>query len=130
MSTALTSIFGSEISVAVTPRNCQKQHYGFPGSHGVTEMVMGSRGWQFTVTGRLRATGASYAAARATLINAIVVIEAWQWAGYFDFTFGGDTYQNCSMASFEIVRDRGKQFHWSATGAVFCDFVAQFIGLL
>jgi hypothetical protein len=131
MSTALTSIFGNEISVGVSPRNCQKQHYGFAGGHGITEMILGSRGWGFIVTGRLRATGVSYAAARATLITAIAAIEVWQWAGYTDFTFGSDTYQNCSMASLEILRgSNGKMFHWSSSGYVFCDFVAQFIGLI
>ena len=130
MSTALTAIFGTEISVAPTPRRAQRQYYGFPGSHGVSTMQLGSRGWSFVVHGRLRATGISYAAARQTIEAAISVIDAWQWADAEDFTFGSSTYANCVMDKMEMVPGPdGKPFHWTA-GSVFCDFVAYFTGLL
>jgi hypothetical protein len=130
MSTALTTIFGTEISVAPTPRRAQRQYYGFPGSHGVSAMQLGSRGWSFIVHGRLRATGTTYAGARVTLEAAISVIEAWQWADAEDFTFGSSTYANCVMDKLELVPGPdGKPFHFTG-GAVFCDFVAYFTGIL
>ena len=131
MSTALTTLFGTEISVAPTPRRAQRQYYGFPGSHGVSAMQLGSRGWSFTVRGRLRATGQTYAAARLTLETAISAIDQWQWADAEDFTFGSSTYANAVMDKMELVPGpSGSPFHWSSTGSVFCDFVAFFTGLL
>ena len=131
MSTALTSIFGTEISAAPQPRRAQRQYYGFPGSHGVSAMQLGSRGWSFTVRGRLRATGSTYAGARATLEGYISVIDQWQWADATDFTFGSSTYANAVMDKMELIPGPdGKVFHWSAAGSVFCDFVAYFTGLL
>lgn len=132
MSTALSSIFGNEISVSPAPRTGQWQFAGFPGAHGVTAMNLGSRGNSFTVTGRIRATGASYALARANLLTALLTIEAWQWpAAEETFTFGSESYANCVMVRFQLVPGPdGKVIHWSATGAVFCDFVAYFVGLI
>jgi hypothetical protein len=131
MATNLTSIFGSEIRVANQPVRSERTYHAWPGSHGLTSMFMGSRGAPFIVTGRLRATGASYSAARALLQTGIDAIEAWQFAYPQDYTFAGTTWPQTVFDRFELIRDgSGKSFHMDAVaGYVYCDFIAVFICL-
>lgn len=124
MAINLTLIFGNEISVAVNPRDTERQYAGFAGAHGIVSMFMGSHGYSIAVSGTLRASGANYAAARAALIAAIRVIEAYQWADAADYTFFNDTYENIVWDKLQIIPDNsGKQFHYDTNGECLCRFV-------
>ena len=124
MSTALTAIFGTEIKVIAQPRTSQRQYVGFPGCHGLASMWMGTRGYAISIAGRLRATGASYAIARATLQTAIDGIETYLAAGADTYTHAGCTYQNVVFDSFRILPGAGGgSFKITADNYVACDFV-------
>ena len=124
MATAFTTIFGDEIIVSAQPRRAQKQRTGYPGSHGLTSMSLGTRGRPMVITGRLRATGTDYSNARSNLQTTIETIEAYLWADAADYTFKGDTYSNVEFDKFQLVPDsRGKIFHFNSEGEVFADFV-------
>jgi len=130
MATDLTTIFGSEIRVANQPVRSERTYHGWPGAHGLTDMWMGSRGFPIFISGRLRATGASYSAARTALQNIIYAIEAWQFEYAHEFYFGGETFYDTVIERFEILKDtQGKQFHWNSDGYVWCDFIALLISL-
>ena len=129
MSTALTSVFGSEIKVAVVPRTSQRTYTGYPGAHGLTTMALGSRGYGLIITGRLRATGASYAAARLTLESSIATIESLQWSDPVDYTYGSSTYYSVVMERFDIIPSSGKAFRMTKDYVV-CDFRAVMRSLL
>ncbi len=123
MSTALTSIFGSEIKVGFQPRVSQIQYTGFPGAHGLTGIRLGSRGYPIIVTGRLFGTGGSYAVARADLTTWIDTIENYLWADLEVYTFGGNTFYYVVFESFKLLPRGGKYFFFTSTGDVVCDFV-------
>lgn len=124
MSTALTSIFGSEIRVGFQPRSSQIQYTGFPGAHGLTGLRMGSRGYPIFVTGRLFGSGSPYAVARANLATAIDTIESYLWADLEAYTFGGNIFYYVTFESFKLLPRGGKYFFLTSTGDVVCDFVA------
>ena len=125
MSTALTTIFGSEIKAALQPRAHHRQYAGFPGAHGLTGMYMGSRGAPLMITGRLAAGGANYQAARVALQTIIDDIDV----GYIeaeadDYTHMGSTYYDVVFNRFELIPGRdGKYFHYTAAGYCACDFI-------
>jgi len=126
----LTTIFGSEIRVSPQPRLPIRQYAHFVGSHGLTAMHLGSGGYAIIVTGRLRASGASYAAARANMAAAIAAIESYNFADAADYTFGNDTYYNVLFEQFQLVPDgQGKIYHLSS-GYVFVDFIARLRALV
>lgn len=130
MSTALTSVFGLEIKVAVVPRTSQRSYTGYPGAHGLTSMALGSRGYGLIVTGRLRASGVSYAAARLTLESAIAAIESLQWSEPVDYIYGSSTYYNVVLERFDIIPSPdGKSFRMT-NSYVICDFRAVMRSLL
>lgn len=133
MATALTSIFGSEISVTPEAQRYMRQYAGFAGAHGVTAMHLGTRGRVIWITGRLRQTGATYAIARANLEYAIGLIEAWGNNPMADYTYGNVTYQDCvfdfSSGGLDI---RGPFRQIQPVGAlvqVACDFRARMVSL-
>ena len=126
----LTSIFGSEIVVSPQPRDIDREYTGFPGGHGVTAMHLGSRGYRFIITGRLRATGISYNAARITLGTAIRTIEQILFADAAIYTFRGETYYYIVFDKFELIPGRdGKVFHRTSS-CVTADFICQGRSLL
>jgi hypothetical protein len=59
MSTALSTIFGSDIKVGYSPPVHRRSFAGFPGAHGVTAQYLGTRGYEITVTGILWTTARS-----------------------------------------------------------------------
>ncbi len=123
MTTALISIFGSEIKVGFQPHVSQIQYTGFPGAHGLTGMHMGSRGYPIFVTGKLFGTGGSYAVARADLTTWIDAIENYLWADLEAYTFGGNIFYYVVFESFKLLPRRGKYFFLTSEGAVVCDFI-------
>ncbi len=124
MATALTTIFGGEIKVYAQPRQADRQYVGFPGAHGLTGMHMGTRGRQLVITGRLRAEGNDYDAARANLQEDIDEIEEYLWAEASDYSFKDDTYSNVVFDRLNLTPDsQGKVFHFNSKEEVFADFV-------
>ena len=111
MSTALTNIFGSEIKVAAQPRAADRQFVSFAGAHGLTGMLMGSRGYPIVVKGTLRGTGGSYSAARLAVQAKIDAIENYMWSLVADYTFNGRTYSDVVWNKLELLPDnRGSVF--------------------
>lgn len=126
MAINLTTIFGNEINVAFQPREPNNQYTGFAGAHGVTGMMMGSRGWPLIVTGTLRAYGTTYRAARNALVQLIETIEGYQFYPEQDYTYQDETYRNVVFEKFQLIDSNGKSFIWSAEGYCICRFVAYF----
>ena len=126
MAVALTDIFGTEINVYHQPRHVERQFAGFVGAHGVIAMHLGTRGRRLIVSGTLRATAVSYAAARFILQNAIDAIDVCQWADAADYSFCGVTLTMVVWDKFELVPDSdGKVFHWVVPGYwCTCKFIA------
>jgi hypothetical protein len=125
MATDLTTVFGSEIKVYAQPRIIQRQYAGYPGTHGLTGMHMGSRGYIVMVTGKLAVTGNTYALARAAMRTVILAIEEYLWADSDDYSFGNDTYENVVFEKFELVPDNeGKAFHITSEGYLVANFIA------
>jgi len=125
MSTALTTIFGTEIKAALQPRVHHRLYAGFPGAHGLTDMKMGTRGAPLAIAGRLAASGANYQAARVALQVIIDNIDAsYIEAEADDYTYMGSTYYDMVFDRFELIPDRnGKYFHYTTAGYCFCDFI-------
>jgi len=125
MAVDLTTIFGNEINVYHQPRHVERQYAGFVGAHGLIAMHLGTRGRRFVVTGTLRATAGSYAAARVLLQVAIDTIEPYLWSDAADYSFCGVTLIMVVWDKFELVPDSdGKVFHWASPGWCTCKFVA------
>ena len=125
MATDLTSIFGSEITVAAQPWIHHRNYTAFPGAHGLLGMWMGTRGYPLFITGRMRATGANYAAARATLQTAVNAISYLTSSLPADYSFAGITYNSIVFDTFRLIPDgRGKTFHMTSS-YVYADFVCQ-----
>ena len=123
MAINLTTIFGSEINVYIQPRQSERQYAGFPGSHGVVTMHLGTRGRQLVISGTLRATGANYSVARAALQAAIDSIESYLWAYAADYSFAGTVFATTVFDKFQLVPDsKGKVFRLTREGWVTCNF--------
>jgi len=126
MSIALTSIFGNEICVYLTPKIVERQESNFPGANGITTMHMGSRGRRLFITGTLRATGNDYATARAALGTIIAAIEMYLDAPINTYTFFGETYFYTLFVKLTLFPDgKGKLFRWNANGSIACDFICE-----
>jgi len=126
MATDLTTIFGSEIKVDVQPRAAERQYHGIPGVDGLLTTHMGMRGRSITVTGVLASSGASYAAARASLQAVINSIETYLYraTGAASYSYCGTTYSNVVFDSFRIIPGPGgKSVNWTAGGYARCEFV-------
>lgn len=123
MATALTDIFGSEINVYAQPRQSERQYVGFPGAHGVVSLHLGTRGRQLVISGILRATGANYNVARATLQAAIDSIESYLLAYPADYSFAGTVFAMTVFDKFQLAPDsKGKVFRLTREGWVTCNF--------
>ena len=124
MSINLSTIFGSEINVVVQPRDSQRSYAGYPGGHGVTTMLLGSRGRRIQITGKIACSGVNYAAARTACQVAIDAIEAYQWSAAYDYHWGDCIYYAVVFDSFRLLGDgNGKFFHWTTEGYCTVDFV-------
>ena len=131
MATDLTAIFGNEINVTAQPRSSQRQYAGFAGGHGMVALHLGTRGYVLNLAAKLRATGVSYIAARATLEAAIRVIESYQWAAMADYTYKGTTHYNVVFDKMTIdVDGDGKGFNFTAGGWVTARVKAILVALL
>ncbi|HAL45680.1 MAG: hypothetical protein A2Y12_01665 [Planctomycetes bacterium GWF2_42_9] len=121
---SLTSIFGTEISVLPGFRQADREFTGFAGQHGLTEMLLGSRGADIVVRGRLRGTGANYAAARADAMAKLTAIEDANFLAADDYTFQSDTYYQVVWNKLEIIpNSAGQSFWFTTTSEVIVDFV-------
>lgn len=131
MSTALTSIFGNDISVSWQPRQPIRRYTGYAGAHGATSMLLGSAGYPLVVTGTLRTnSGLTYAQARTAMVSAIQTIGTWAWAPEQTFTYGAETYDYVVMDQFRLTDSDGKNFKYTGEGRCVCRFVCAFRSLL
>lgn len=118
MSTDLTNIFGNDINVFDGNREADREFTGFAGSHGLTSMLLGSRGADIIVRGCVRASTRALAAA------AIKAIEDAQWLPEDDYTFQNDTYMSIVWNKVEkIPNASGQVYLFNSAG----EFVVQFI---
>ena len=127
MATYLTNVFGDEICVTAQPQIIHRQYIGYPGANGLTSMHLGTRGSQILITGRLRAEGNSYYNARAALKSLIRDIEELRQpdVAAADYSFNGETFYDCAIDAFELLRDAGgKAIHFNTDKECFCDFIA------
>ncbi|MFA5761142.1 MAG: hypothetical protein WC877_05215 [Dehalococcoidales bacterium] len=132
MATDLTNVFGDEICVTAQPQIIHRQYIGYPGANGLTSMHLGTRGSQILITGRLRAAGNTYSLARAALKSLIRDIEELRKPDVAadDYSFNGETFYDCVLDAFELLRDAGgKAIHFNTDKECFCDFVAVFVSL-
>lgn len=130
MSTELTSIFGNEITVGESLRQADREFTGLAGSHGMTGMLLGSRGRDVIVRGTIRGTGASYAAARADVRVKLALIEDAQWLDEDDYTFFSDTYESVVWNKPELVpNDKGQIYIQNSAGEVMVNFIMYGISL-
>ncbi len=130
MATALTSIFGSEITVHRTGRVNNRQYSGFAGANGVTAMHLGTRGYSLVVRGTIRASSVDYSTARAAVQAAFDAIEAYLSAAAADYTHAGVTYYAILWDRIEpLLAGDDKAFFWTGSQVVL-KFVAQGRSLL
>lgn len=127
MSTDLIDIFGSNIRVAYDPRIIDRSYKGFTGGHGLISDMLGSRGYLIHVSGRLQATGGTFAENVTALTSTINSIEAYRYlpADTYTYATAGITFNYVIFDKLNIVKDsKGKQFYLCAGGKVICFFTA------
>lgn len=133
MATPLTNIFGDEISVSPQANRIQRTFHGFTGANGITSMHHGSRGRTVIVSGRLRASGNNYQAARENLEDIVSDIEQYRSIdrNAADYSFMGTTYENCLFNRLTLIPSgkHGKIFHYNSEGQVYADFAIEMIEL-
>ena len=131
MAVALTTIFGSNISVFQQPVRSVRQYAGFAGAHGLAGMHLGTRGRQLIVSGHLAVNGASYSVARAAMRTAVNAIEAYLLADPADYSFYTETYYAVVFDKFELAPDsNGKVFHWATGNRLICRFTCRGTSIL
>ena len=131
MATDLTTIFGDEIKVVAQPHHVDRQYVGLAGANGLLSMLMGTRGRQIIVTGRLWAAGTDYADARSNLQVWIDNIDAYRLADAADYSFKDEIYQYVVFDKFQLVPDAtGKAFHQTNAGYVTADFICYLRSLI
>ena len=114
----LTSIFGPYLSVAKGGRIVQRRYTGWPGGDGVTAMHLGARGYSFTVRGRIVASGATYAIARAAVDAAFAAIQNLLWSEPADYYHEGLTLLSAVFDRVDPVPVGGRQYLPVAGGCV------------
>lgn len=108
------------------PLVVERLFVSYPGVHGLTSMLMGSRGSRVVVSGRIRRTGtpSTYANGRDLLEAFIANLEAAPLDEPADYHHSGSFYPQVVWQKMELVRDgTGKCFHYSANGSVFANFI-------
>jgi hypothetical protein len=104
MSYAFATVFGTEISVNPNLRRVETQYNGYAGANGVTGMRLGHRGYPLVVTGIVRYTSSTYAAARLGLLTAINSTDAtYSEDVEANWTYGSETYYNLVYDHMELV---------------------------
>ena len=128
----LTTIYGSDISVARDTRKAVRQYNAFSGAHGLTAIHLGSRGYPIFIRGTLRvAIASTYAVARAAMETAILAIEQYNWAGTATYTFKGSTYNNVVFDdAIKPIKDGNGKMFFIAGGWLICRFTSRLRSLL
>ena len=127
---SLNSIFGDEINVHDGHRQADREFTGYAGNHGLTSMLLGSRGKDIIVRGTVRGSGGNYGSARNDAADKMAEIEAAQWLDEDDYTFFNDTYKSVVWNKVEkIPNDKGQVYFQSSSGEVLVNFVAYGISL-
>ena len=96
------NIFGAITrQVSLRPRH-RMQEESIPGIAGARLYDLGGDGAEWGIRGRIVATGISYAAALASLVDTLMAAASYHNAGMYDFTdAGGNTYNNCALTSYQ-----------------------------
>lgn len=125
MATDLTTIFGNEIKVFAQNRQADRQFSGFAGCHGMTSMLLGSRGYNIIVKGTAVGAGGSYSAARDSVVAKFASMEDYLFDEAADYEFFGETFNNVVWNRVEKIPDKnGMVYRYTAEGYVIVDFVA------
>ena len=126
MSTALTTVFGGQISVSFQPRRAHRLRSAFSGANGLTDMMLGTRGYPITVTGVLYGSGVDYAAARANIASQIEGIEAYLWDPEEDYTYFDETYYNVVLDRIDLIPfgNPPRVFRQTSDGYAMAQFIA------
>jgi len=125
MATDITSIFGSEIMVAAQNSQADRQFSGFAGAHGMTSMLLGSRGYPIVVKGIIRGTGSSYQDARNSADDTFQTVEDLLFAAADEYSFQGRTYADVVWSKIEKIPDsRGSVYHYTSAGDIIVSFIA------
>lgn len=125
MATDLTTIFGSEIKVFAQNRQADRQFSGFAGCHGMTSMLLGSRGYNIVVRGIACGTGDNYSAARDNVVAKFAAMEESFFDEAADYEFFGETFNNVVWNRVEKIPDKnGMVYLYTAEGNVIVNFVA------
>jgi hypothetical protein len=125
------TVFGSEISVSPAWRNNETQLNGYAGATGVTGMRLGTRGRMITVSGTVRHTDATFAAAKAGLVGDIDSFITTYGAAVEDtWQDGTVNYSNVVFLRMEPIPSRKADgtvgvYHWTGA-ACYCKFIAYF----
>jgi len=106
----LTSIFGPYLTVTKGGRIVQRRYTGWPGGDGVTAMHLGARGYSFTIRGRIAASGATYAIARAACDAAFGAMQNYLWSEPADYYHEGLTLLGAVFDRIEPVPIDGRQY--------------------
>jgi len=123
MTQNITDIFGTEIRVVAQPARVSRQYTGFPAAYGLTAMWLGTRGQPLIIAGRLTASGADYATARAALQVIVDTIAAYCDLDAADYYYAGTTWLDVVWDRMDLIRDsQGKAFHWCKGGYCYVDF--------
>jgi hypothetical protein len=124
MATDLIDLLGGEIVAYAQNRISDREFSGYAGSHGLTSMLLGSRGREVVVRGIVRGEGKDYAAAREDAVNKMDVIEALQWQQAADYYLKGENYYSVVWIKLEKVPDgNGVVYKLNSEGTVLVQFV-------
>ena len=126
MSIALTTVFGSQVSVSFQPRRAHRLRSAFSGANGLTDVMLGTRGYPIVVTGVLYGSGVNYAAARADIVSQIEGIEAYLWDPEEDYTYFNETHYNVVLDRIELIPSGNppRVFRQTADGYAMVQFIA------
>jgi len=126
MSIALVDVFGVYITVSPGAYRADRQRSAFSGANGLTDMMLGLRGYPIIVTGLLYGSGANYAAKRQNILSQIQAIESYFWDAEETYTFFSDTYYNVVFDKLDFPGQGNpqKMFNWTSEGYLFTAFKA------
>ncbi len=124
MATDLIDILGSEITAYAQNRIADREFSGYAGSHGLTSMLLGSRGKEIVVRGIVRGSGRDYISARADAVKKMDEIEALQWQQAADYYLKGENYHTVVWVKVEKIPDsNGVVYRQNSKGTVLVQFV-------
>jgi hypothetical protein len=126
----LQSIFGDEISVGEGHRQADREFTGYAGAHGLTSMLLGSRGRDVIVRGIVRGSGTNYSTARRNAAGKLDDLENAQWLDPDEYSFMGNTYYSVVWNRLELVPGPNGQTYCQTATDVIVQFIMYGISLI